>query len=222
MARKRPRSIDGDVSESERDYDGQSVKRRKYAKEEDRIVWPLDKFDLAYVAWARQQFPTTGFCIDFRAKWLKSQHGCRDCEKFVVRRASDIDLLCKDDNMRKMVSEDFPSQLDVETLEHIEYLMCSKPHGASSFGYSKTDNGTVEVLAKFEEIQHLGWPEFSTLLERGGFSDLTVDLDERSVTLKFFPEQSQPFNAEEVAIALVGYYLRSQSASSGFREHDAV
>lgn len=124
--------------------------------------------------------------------------------------------------MRRTVLEEFSAQLDVDTLEQIEYLMCSKPHGASSFGYSKTENGTAEVQAKFEDIQHLGWPEFSTLLETGKFSDLIVDLDEKCITLKFSPEQSEPFNAEEAAIALVGYYLRLHSGSSVSQEHDVL
>ena len=163
---------------------------------------------MTYLAWARRQFPTTGFCIDFRAQWLKSRHGCPSCDRYDVRKAGDIDRLCENETTRTKVLTQFSSYLNTEILESIEYLMCSRPHGARSFAYSldEDDKDVAEVI--FKGIHHLGWPELSVLLQTGRFSDLTVDMNEQRVTIQFVPPSTTPVARDEIAIALVGYYLR--------------
>lgn len=223
MASKRRRPSDDDVPKNVRDCDRRDVKRRRYHEDEkDRILWPPEKFDLTYVAWARQQFPETGFCLDYRARWLKSRHACPLCDKYVIRKAGDIDRLCKDDEIRTAVSEEFSTELGVETLENIEYIMCSKPHGAHSFGYVRTEGNTTEVEAIFEGIFHLGWPEFSALLETDQFADLIVDLNEQCLTLKLTPKVAAPLDADEIGMALVGYYLRSNDTAPVPVRRDAL
>lgn len=207
MASKRPRSNDSDTSDGEQDCG--SKRHKHHDDERDLILWPPDAFDFTYLAWARQQFPTTGFCLDFRAQWLKTRHGCPLCDKYVVRRVGDIDRLCKDNEARAAVSKEFPMQLGTEKLENIEYTLCSKPHGAQSFAYSlQTKSCSTEVEVIFEGIVHLGWPEFSALLHEDQFSNLTVNLSKQSLTLKFVPKKQTSLDPEQAAMALVGYYLR--------------
>ena len=90
----------------------------------------------------------------------------------------------------------------------MEYIMCGRPHGAQSFNYVRTESDKAEVEVIFEGVVHLGWPELCALLETCEFSDLIVDLNEQRVSLKLTPRVKEPLDAEEVGMALVGYYLR--------------
>ena len=207
-----------DDSENER-----NAKRLKSAENErEKIVWPEREFDLIYVVWACQQFPE-GFCIDFRGRWLKSRHDCSVCNTYVCK-SRDIDSLCENSEMRTKISEKFSERLGIDFFEQVEFLLCNKHHGARSFEYLKpTNEGDESVEVKFKGIRHLGWPEFSTLLHVGQFTDLTVDLGEQCLTLKLAPNQNDiPFDREEAAIALVGHYLRSSDPSLASKEDDVL
>lgn len=214
MGKKRKRPSDehddnDDDLENEQELDRRVVKRRRHRDDQtNRILWPPEKFDLTFVAWARQQFPDTGFCLDFRARWIKSRQACPLCDKYAIRKIADLDSMCKDGKTRKAVSEEFPTRLDIETLERMEYIMCGRPHGAQSFNYVRTESDKAEVEVTFEGVVHLGWPELCALLETCEFSDLIVDLNEQRVSLKLTPRVKEPLDAEEVGMALVGYYLR--------------
>lgn len=78
--RRQPDSNDPTNPDNDRDAhddnDDEVPKKRPKHEEDDRdhLLWPPATFHLTYLAWARRQFPTTGFCIDFRAQWLKSRH----------------------------------------------------------------------------------------------------------------------------------------------------
>lgn len=208
MGSKRRRSRD--IEESE-EGDGRKRSRpRHQVTDGDRMLWPPSSFNLTYLAWARRQFSKTGFCIDFRARWMKSRHGCPLCDKYDVRKAGEIDKLCENENTRAEVVTKFPTHLSSEILESIEYLMCGRPHGARSFEY---DLDTDKVKATFKSIHHLGWPELCNLLDKDKLLDLTVDLNEQRLTIKFKPETVVPLAVDEVALALVGYYLRSDCDS---------
>lgn len=162
------------------------------------------------MAWARRQYQKMGFCIDFRARWMKSRYGCPLCDRYDVRKAGDIDRLCESTSERAQVVANFPSHLNSEVLESIEYLMCSRPHGARSFKYKigeGGDAGKVEVV--FDSIHHLGWPELSNLLEKEHLKNLTVDLNEQRLVIQFKPCYVSPLPVDEIALSLVGYYLRS-------------
>lgn len=154
-----------------------------------------------------------GFCIDFRAQWLKSRHGCPLCDRYNVRKASDIDSLCENESVRSAVSTKFPKHLGIEKLEGIEYIMCSRPHGARSFEYVHEEGENGKVKAVFKGIDHLGWPELSALLQTGQFSDLAVEVNEQRMTFTFETEDIPPLPIEEVGITLVGYYLRLERTS---------
>ena len=206
MERKRRRSLD--VEDLEKD---ENRKRPKlYTSNGDHIVWPPSSFDLTYLAWARRQFSKTGFCIDFRARWMKSRYGCPLCDRYNVRKAGDIDRLCENANERTQVVANFPTHLNSEVLESIEYLMCSRPHGAQSFKYEIKEEGDAgDVQVAFNRIHHLGWPELSNLLDKDLLMDLTVDLNEQRLVIQFKPNSITPLAVDEVALSLVGYYLRS-------------
>ena len=214
---------DNDVLETARGVDRRVAKRRKHRDDQtNRILWPPEKFDLAFVAWACQQFPDTGFCLDFRARWLKSRQACPLCDKYAIRKIADLDSMCKDGKKRKAVSEEFPTRCDIETLERMEYIMCGRPHGAQSFDYVRTESDKAEVKVTFEGVVHLGWPELCALLETCEFSDLVVDLNQQSVSLKLTPRVKEPLDPEEVGMALMGYYLRFADTTHVPIKHDAL
>lgn len=174
------------------------------------MLFPRSPFNLTYLAWARRQFPKMGFCIDFRARWMKSRYGCPLCDRYDVRKAGDIDRLCENDTVRAKVVSSFPVHLSSETLEGIEYLMCGRPHGARSFRYELTEGDDIEnVEVTFNDIHHLGWPELSSLLDKDMLSDLTIDLNDQRLTIKFKPKSVTPLAVEEVVLSLAAYYLRS-------------
>ena len=209
--------------ETARGVDRRVAKRRKHRDDQtNRILWPPEKFDLAFVAWACQQFPDTGFCLDFRARWLKSRQACPLCDKYAIRKIADLDSMCKDGKKRKAVSEEFPTRCDIETLERMEYIMCGRPHGAQSFDYVRTESDRAEVKVTFEGVVHLGWPELCALLETCEFSDLVVDLNQQSVSLKLTPRVKEPLDPEEVGMALMGYYLRFADTTHVPIKHDAL
>ena len=209
--------------ETARGVDRRVAKRWKHRDDQtNRILWPPEKFDLAFVAWACQQFPDTGFCLDFRARWLKSRQACPLCDKYAIRKIADLDSMCKDGKKRKAVSEEFPTRCDIETLERMEYIMCGRPHGAQSFDYVRTESDKAEVKVTFEGVVHLGWPELCALLETCEFSDLVVDLNQQSVSLKLTPRVKEPLDPEEVGMALMGYYLRFADTTHVPIKHDAL
>lgn len=141
---------------------------------------------------------------------MKSRHGCPLCDRYDVRKAGDIDRLCENPTDRTQVVTKNPTHLDSEVLESIEYLMCSRPHGAQSFKYEiDKESDTGDVKATFNGIHHLGWPELSNLLDKDLLVDLTVDLDQQRLVIQFKPNSIPPLAVDEVALSLVGYYLRS-------------
>jgi hypothetical protein len=141
---------------------------------------------------------------------MKSRYGCPLCDRYDVRKAGDIDRLCENATERTRVVTSFPTHLNSEVLESIEYLMCSRPHGARSFKYEIDKEGDAgDVAVAFNRIHHLGWPELSNLLDKDLLMDLTVDLNEQRLVIQFKPNSIAPLAVDEVALSLVGYYLRS-------------
>lgn len=223
MSRKRPRPRDQDSREHEEERECNASKRRKRtAMDGDHLLWPPRTFNLTYLVWASRQFPSTGYCIDFRAQWIKSRYGCPLCDKYDVRKAGDIDSLCKTDTTRTEVLDKFPATLSTETLESVEYLMCSRPHGARSFAYELGGKDDAKVRVEFQGIHHLGWPELSALLQMDLFLDVTIDMSEQRASFTLAPKSITLPAAEEVAIAVVGYYLRLDHPGANRITHAAV
>lgn len=211
MATKRRRTYDPD------DRTGEAICKRPKRQflDWDQVLWPPSTFNLTYLAWASRQFSKTGFCIDFRARWLKSRHECPLCDRYDVRKAGDIDRLCETETTRSKIVTSFPNDLTSEALESIEYLMCSRPHGAQSFKYvlgEGNDGERIELV--FDQIHHLGWPELSNLVHKDEMSDLTIDMNEQRLTIELKAPSITRLAVDEVALALVGYYLRSDYTTS--------
>lgn len=154
---------------------------------------------------------------------MKSRHGCPLCDRYDVRKAGDIDRLCENPTERTRVATTFPTHLHSEVLENIEYLMCSRPHGAQSFKYDIDEEGdTGDVKVTFNGIHHLGWPELSNLLDKGLLVDLTVYLVEHRLVIQFKTNSTSPLAVEEVALSLAGYYLRSDCINCENKDNVAV
>ena len=78
MGKKRKRPSDEHDDDDDNDLetaqelDRRVAKRRKHRDDQtNRILWPPEKFDLAFVAWACQQFPDTGILSGFSSAMVK-------------------------------------------------------------------------------------------------------------------------------------------------------